>query len=67
MKIGNLVEITRPSIGIPKGTVGLVLDKQCGDMKYDLEYFVVQLIGTVGLRQPNMLRRYLPRDLAVVS
>ena len=65
MKIGDLVKITRPSIGIPANTVGLILDKRQGDMKYDLEYFEVQLFGRQ--RQNLNVRRYLPRDLAIVS
>ena len=69
MKVGDLVEITRPSIGVPRNTVGVIMDT-AGSRRTgleDLKYFLIQLLGEPGKRQSGVLRRYLPRDLKVVS
>ena len=72
MRAGDLVKITRASIGVPAGTMGLILSSyECrGD--YDTatgeKIHILQLIGArrvldaVGHR-----RRYLARDLEVIS
>ena len=69
MRVGDLVEITRPRIGVPKNTVGLIMDR-VGSRRTgleDLKYFLVQFIGEPGQRQPGLQRRFLPQDLKVIS
>jgi hypothetical protein len=71
MKAGNLVKITRASIGIPIGTIGLVVKKvtitqdtlsaEGGFELKPLELFVVQMCGH------THTRRWLARDLEVLS
>ena len=73
MKAGNLVKITRASIGTPVGAIGLIVEKlitmqdalteENGFELKPLEIFVVQLCGDYPLRR----RRYLWRDLEVLS
>ncbi len=77
MQVGNLVKITRASIGVPVGAVGLIIKvgKPRGDYvmqghvtsegmpMYPPEILTVQFIGDISSR----VRRYLPRDLEVVS
>ena len=71
MKAGNLVKITRASIGIPAGTVGLIVEKlittqdtlteENGFELKPLVLFVVQMCGH------THTRRWLARDLEVLS
>ena len=66
MKIGDLIRNTRPSLGIPTGTLGLITDKyasepQSGD---DSSYYVYE-IHWLG-RQMSHSRR-LERDLEVIG
>ena len=65
MKPGNLVRITRPSIGIPKNTLALVVDiKQAGvGLDSDMRYYIVQAIGLARFGK----RRYLDRDLEIIT
>ena len=67
MKIGSLVKITRASIGIPEGTIGLIIEIVPARAETfpasELTYHIVELIG-MGRRAP---RRYLPEDLEVLS
>jgi hypothetical protein len=66
MKIGDLVSIERPSIGIPKGTLAMITER-VGDNNYPRSYpafstlFHVQIIGI-----PKHPRRYFSDDLAVI-
>tara|TARA_Y100000004_G_scaffold194341_1_gene258671 strand:+ start:715 stop:954 length:240 start_codon:yes stop_codon:yes gene_type:complete len=78
MQVGNLVRITRASIGVPVGAVGLIIKvgKPRGDYvvqghvtsegmpMYPPEIFTVQFIGD---QSSSIERRYLPRDMEVVS
>jgi hypothetical protein len=78
MQVGNLVKITRASIGVPVGAVGLIIKvgKPRGDYvmqghvtsegmpMYPPEIFTVQFIG---VHRGGWQRRYLPRDMEVVS
>jgi hypothetical protein len=59
MTVGNLVRITRASIGIPIDSVGLIIEKHRFDAEFDI--WVVKLV-----RRPHT-RRYLARDLEIVS
>ena len=70
MKVGNLVRIQRDTIGVPKGTVGLIVETtECETVNalHDTTYFVhhIQLCG-IAERQGGY-RQYLERDLELVS
>ena len=69
MKPGDLVKITRASVGVPRDTIGLILKTvEPEDAKlYDLEYHMVQLVNPPHDSTLLKTRRYLPRDLEVIS
>ena len=72
MKAGDLVKITRASIGVSAGTMGLILTSYETRGDYDTatgeKIYVLQLIGTRRLLDAvGHRRRYLARDLEVVS
>ncbi len=72
MTAGDLVKVTRASIGVPAGTLGLILSSYDVRGDYDTapgeKIHMLQLIGTrkvldaVGHR-----RRFLARDLEIVK
>ena len=64
MKPGDLVKITRASIGVPTDTVGLIVDQPEGDLHslYRV-YLVIKRVGNTEIR----VRRYLGRDLEVIK
>ena len=67
MKAGDLVEITRRSIGVPSGTIALVTDTVYTDPsdQHDIiKYHIVRLVCT---KWAGKERRFLERDLEVVS
>ena len=64
MKAGDLVKIIRPSLGIPRDTVGLVLNSEFADSGF--RYFKIHMFG-VEVHMVGKTRRYLGRDLEVVS
>ena len=61
MDIGDLIRNTRPSLGIPTGTVGLITNKQ---KSASANYYVYE-IHWLG-RQMSHSRR-LARDLEVIG
>lgn len=69
MKVGNLVRITRASIGVPAGTMGLILSSYETRGDYDTasgeKIHILQLIGGDFAWGQN--RRYLGRDLEVIN
>jgi hypothetical protein len=69
MKVGNLVRITRASIGVPAGTMGLILSSYETRGDYDTaageKIHILQLIGSSFPWGQN--RRYLTRDLEVIN
>ena len=67
MSIGDLVRNTRASLGIPKGTMGLIINKQKSATagQYDDESYYVYEIHWVG-RQMSHSRR-MARDLEVIG
>ena len=73
MKAGNLVKVTRARIGVPAGTLGLVVEvlKREVDVEQPIKswenLYVVQLLGHVHLPGPVHPRRFLWRDLEVLS
>ena len=64
MQVGNLVRITRPGIGVPVGTIGLILESHKPPGTSEQEIHLLYLIGTDTV---NHKRRYLSRDLEVIS
>ena len=71
MKPGDLVEITRRSIGVPAGTIALITDTVYTEPDPGhsiIRYHIVRLFGTDSNGQ-NILRerRYLEGDLEVIS
>ena len=63
--IGKLVRINRASIGVPKGTLGLVVDKRMTEVSNDHTSWMVYYVQ---LCQPNHReRQYLERDLEGVE
>ena len=67
MQIGDLVKITRASIGIPKGSIGLILKTRISKTNaIGASYFIheIQLCGIPKRQGGN--RQYLERDLEVV-
>jgi len=74
VQVGNLVKITRASIGVPRDSMGMIIKvteprgdyvDQYGEEMYPPIIFIVQLVCNQG--QSSIPRRYLPRDLEVVS
>ena len=64
LKPGDLVRITRPSIDIPEGSLGLIIEKKGESWNgRGSPIFLVSLIGTKAYR----VRRYIPHDLEVVE
>ena len=75
MQVGNLVKITRASIGVPRDSMGMIIKvteprgdyvDQYGEEMYPPIIFIVQLVCPNGAYS-RVPRRYLPRDLEVVS
>jgi len=62
MQAGNLVTITRASIGVPAGTIGFVLRENKGQIDGKTILYDVDIVGED--RRP---RSYLARDLEVIK
>ena len=69
MTIGDLVKVTRASIGVPVGTLGLIMASYETRGDYDTasgeKIHILQLIGSSFPWGQN--RRYLGRDLEVIN
>jgi hypothetical protein len=69
MRAGDLVRIMRASIGVPAGTIGLILESH--DSIPRLVSVpgkeLIHLLHLTGTSTPNHLRRYLARDLEIVK
>ena len=68
MKAGDLVKITRASLGVAYGRLGLIVkeyDPRDGarSLRSDQMIYVVKLVGS----PPIPERRYLARDLKVIK
>ncbi len=63
MKVGDLVKITRASIGIPKGTIGLVVRITDGGGGHDLCH--VHFMSSVKVNT-NHPRPFLLKDLQIL-
>ena len=77
MQPGDLVRITRASIGVPKDTIGLIVKARVHDEVGDIReishvdevytLFHVQLIGMRVRGLNGVVRRYLAQDLRKVK
>jgi len=68
MRAGDLVKTTRAQVGVPLGSIGLIIKSQAPraeTIKYSIHD--VQLIGVVGALGYPSTRRYLSIDLEVVN
>ena len=61
MKIGNLVRIKRSGIGLPAGTIGMIVESW--QMPYTMLHCVKLLTGQLSGKD----RRFTPGDLEVIS
>jgi len=62
MRAGDLIRITRASIGVSKGTMGLIVDRN--DCDSGVGYWTVKFIGG---KLNGKTRRYLTQDLRRVN
>ena len=63
MKVGDLVKVNRSSIGIPRGSVGLIVEtKLTNHFTSKIQFHYVQLCG---IKRSGL--RYLERDLEVIN
>ena len=72
MKPGRLVKITRASIGVPRGTLALILKEEgrfTGHLidEEDWKMFSVRVQSGEGVHRNVTTRRYYARDLELVS
>ena len=69
MQPGNLVRITRASIGVPKDTIGLiVMVKPAGHPEGHPEAYPVYHVQlTTKAKLNGTVRRYLARDMKKIS
>lgn len=66
MKPGNLVRITRATIGIPKGTVGLITKVESSfSMEVRMEKLVYYSV-LINIKDKPVERRYLREDLRLI-
>ena len=61
MKAGNLVRITRAGIGIPAGTIGLIV------ASWQMPNTMLHVVKLLTGRGSGRARRFIPRDLEVIS
>ena len=66
MKVGNLVLIKRASIGVPQGTIGLILESH-RPIGGGISEEGIHLLHLIGTGTANHKRRYLSRDLEVIN
>jgi len=62
MKPGDLVTITRASIGLRTGTIGFVFREYKGQIDGETTIYDVDIIG-----EDRQIRRYLAQDLEVIK
>jgi hypothetical protein len=63
MKVGDLVRLKRGSIGIPKGTIGLIV--KVTDVSHGVALRHVHFMSRVKVGK-NHPRPFLPRDLQIL-
>ena len=68
MNIGDLVRITRASIGVPKGTIGLIVDTRVSSPNAkETSYFLHEILLCGIKKRQGGNRLYLERDLEPVK
>jgi hypothetical protein len=71
VRVGELVEITCNSIGVPAGTVALITERELRqDPEWQGYVYTVHLVGKSARhngKQYRHPRRYLGRDLRVIK
>ena len=74
MQVGNLVRITRAMIGIPTGSLALIIKVVetppaliDNDGGIDVEQFSIHTVKFIGATSGRATRRLLAKDLEVVS
>ena len=65
--LGKLIRVTRASIGVPKGTLGLVTKRNLGSRAGDESPWYVYEVLLCCLPSAHRERRYLERDLEEVE
>jgi hypothetical protein len=72
MKVGDLVKIRRAAIGVPVGTMGLIIASYDVSADYAIRGYSaamgekIHILRLLGAR-PGHNRRYLGRDLEVIN
>jgi len=65
--IGDLVKITRASIGVPKGSIGLIVDTRISSPNAIGATYFIHEIQVCGLpKRQGGNRQYLERDLVTI-
>ena len=67
MKPGNLVRVTRAMIGVPAGSLGLLIEKARSAATFDEAKDMEIEVWTVKFFCRDHTRRLLGRDLEIVS
>ena len=72
MHIGSLVEITRASVGVPKGSIGLIVDTRISSPNAKGASYFIHEVQLCCLPKPTRRyqggnRYYLERDLVPVQ
>jgi len=67
MKPGNLIRISRATIGVPAGTLALIIKSDLPERWVGDSAAAREVIHTVQLLGLNRTRRFLSRDLEVIS
>jgi|LWDU01.1.fsa_nt_gi hypothetical protein len=74
MQVGNLIRINRAMIGVPAGSLALIIKVEetpptliDPDGGIDVEQFSIHTVKFIGATSGRATRRLLARDLEVVS
>ncbi len=67
MKVGDLVKVTRASIGVPKGSIGLIVDSFVSQPNAHGTTYHIHEVSLCGIKKrQGGNRQYLERDLEPV-
>ena len=61
MSVGNLVRITRTGMGIPAGSIGMIVES------WQMPNTILYVVKLLAPGRGPLERRYLARDLDVIS
>ena len=65
MRAGDLVKVTRASIGVPLGTVGLIIKSR--EPRAETIKHSIHEVRLMAIKSAVKYRRFLSRDLEVVN